>query len=648
MPNPVAIIPKKLPTSTNKPIFPADIWNYIVNRFLPAYSRVGRNSLHNTCKALSKEGFPNIKRPSIKEVIASCITPQDALNILNDPGLCEQLSFSELLKVAGTHPLITEHLLQFSLYPEDLDSLGSNNIASASLILRLKHNLNLKEKGLIVRHHYTLAKKFVSGLSNDELFSILSSLSNTNLKELFRVVVEERRYGLGPLAVLWNQIHYYYDPELGSKLLSDEVSPLNKENCFLHFETLCSRSITVCEPFLCLMSKQGKGHEILDNPELARHLQGKQLAILGRNDPSVAKRIINDVHLKSKLTKRHTDFYSYDLMDEEIDSLLQDLVRSGAKNINIPNLVYPSEKTAKRILNDNRLKYRLNGHTLYRLCHRYPALELQVLRDGNYRNIFDTYFKNFKIDISYAPIKPDCDMFYYRSKHIEADFLYKLPKDGLKIYSARCATVAMAVIKDPKLRDKIFEQTTSLASYIPRIANIPYVCVNQLHLEFIKDQVAKGKNFNETEEKMIKEMDYRVSMYHKIMDVLNKLRQHSIEENELLVVRSKIFKLCELPIDSRFDEFMKLAKAFLTSKMSTIEDAQQIEMDLNQLKVNSADVIKQMLESSNIDSCVDLIKNLKLTRNGRKKLPVLELPWEMKRSAVEEIFSQDTKKPKRG
>lgn len=650
MPNPVAKIPKKLPPTTHKPIFPADIWNYIVNRFLPAYSRVGQNSLHNTCKALSQKGFPKIKRPSIKEVIASCITPQDALNILNDPKICEQLSFSELLKVAGTHPLITEHLLQFPLSPEDLDPLGSNNIASASLILRLKQNLSLKTKGLIVRHHYALAKEFISGLNTEALDRILNTVRNTDLKELFRAVIEERRYVTGLLSVLGDQINKYYDPQLGSKLLSDEESPLNKEKCFLNFEALSRRSCHVYDYFLCLMSKQGKGHEILNSPELSRHMDGKHLAILGRHDPSIAKRIIDDVNLKSKLTNRNRGFSSYDMLDEEIDSSIQDLVNSGEKNkLDILNLIYPSEKNAKKILNDNRLKYRLNYHALYKLCHRYPELELQVLKDRNYRNILANYIKNFDIVIHYADTKtPECNMFYYRSKHIEADLLYKMPKNGLKIYSTRCAKVAMDVIKDPKLRYRIFEQTTSLASYVSRIANIPYVCVNQLHLDFIKDQLAKGKRFNETEEKMINKMEYRVSIYKNIMGVSNKLQQLSVEDNELLLLRSKIFKLCELPIHSRCDEFIKLAKDYLTSKYSTIDAAQQIEMDLNQLKLHSADVILQMLESSNIEACVDLIDHIKVTYNSRKSLPVLELPWEMKRSAVEEIFTQDNKKPKRG
>ena len=269
--------------SMHKPILPADIWNYILGTYLPAYSRVGSHSFHKTCKALSQKGFPKLKRPSVKDVIDSYKTPEDALNILNDPGLCEQFTFSELLSVAGTHPSITEHLLKFSMPVADFDSLGSNSAESASLI----------------------DKKYLNKL------------------------------------------------------------------------------------------------------------------------PSYVKYVEDDL-----------------------------------KNARNP-------------------------------------------------------------------------IFYFSPKHVDKNALYKMRKDALQIYAARCASVAMAVHRDPKLLARIFEESTGLINEqsvnVPNTIFSPYVCVNQLHLELIKAQVARGIKFNEAESKLIRAMGYRVSSHKKIIKMANKLRQQARE-----------------------------------------------------------------------------------------------------------------------
>ena len=85
-----------------------------IGTFLPAYALVGTNSYNNVCKAVKRGTYveSGLKiAPTVDEVMRSCQTPQDALIILSDPSICDQLSFHQLLTVVGAHPQIVRDLL---------------------------------------------------------------------------------------------------------------------------------------------------------------------------------------------------------------------------------------------------------------------------------------------------------------------------------------------------------------------------------------------------------------------------------------------------------------------------------------------------------------------------------------------------------
>lgn len=506
-------------TFTSKPIFPADIWNHIVNTFLPAYSRVGSHSFHNTCKALSQNGFPKIKKPSIKEVIDSCKTPEDALNILKDPALCEQFSFPELLKIAGCHPKITEHLLQLSMGIDDLSSLASHSISAARLILSSNYSLNSIDKASIVKHHYSLAKEFINNLTESELREVLNYSSLASCKALLRAAVDEGMFDVITDFTLEQHIEYDFDQELGSRLIAHEASPLNMEKCLLDLEALNLKP-NRCRAFFLLMSRLGRGHELLDNPKLASHIRSSHLAWLAKFDSTVAKRIFEDQHLKRILME---DFFNV-----PFDSPFCNIDR---KNFDIA-LLNPSEKFAKEILEDEGLTYQLNGDTLYKLFHSYPRQEIQVLQDNKYDKAISTYLNNFEYSLGVLHPSSELDVFYYHPIHGDVT-LSTMSNIGLRIYSARCASVAMAVLKEPNLLNKVYKNSEILNENLTfSLAYSPYVCVNRLYLDVIKSEEITIK-----EQMLIFEMEKRIFIHDEIMLITKKLLQQN-QEGALLRLES--------------------------------------------------------------------------------------------------------------
>jgi hypothetical protein len=80
---------------------PADILPLIFSN-LPAYKRKGSQSVGLVSRRWAIEN--RRQNVSIQEIIQSCHTAEDALNILADEALYDQLSFDELLKIASFHP----------------------------------------------------------------------------------------------------------------------------------------------------------------------------------------------------------------------------------------------------------------------------------------------------------------------------------------------------------------------------------------------------------------------------------------------------------------------------------------------------------------------------------------------------------------
>jgi len=530
------IVKEETNASHYKPYFPPDIWNYIVGSFLPAYSRVGRNSFHNTCKALSQKGFVGLKKPSIKEVIESCKTADDALNILGDSALCEQLSLSELLTVAGAHPLIAKNLLNDAIFSnsvntQDLCSLASKNEETARLILQRKALSNL-QKAYVVNLHQKLAQEFIATLKSNQIIELFSH-NTVNLENLIIPSVGI----LGPELALLRQLKYFDNPELERLILSIFffqhprqqqilISLLQSDpRClFLTKSALYPDWHYTSEIYFTLMSKHGFADQLITNPKLIPLFKGRHLLALGGQNLDVAKRILNTKDLRDKLTEE--EVLKLSLCFEELAERMFDDKTVKLKMSDWARLGAVSEKLARKVID----RFDFNGFDLYQICHRFPALELEVLADKKYRSKMACYQGDLISEHTYGPMG------------VSVDKLLQLSEKGLAVYATRFARVAIMALKHPKLRAKLLNEQNKILEIIaieetslPRNADIirsslklltssPYLEVNRLMLNLIKE----GKLKNDG--KIVEKMMYRIHTHDLIMETASKLRQGHSEK----------------------------------------------------------------------------------------------------------------------
>lgn len=631
------IVREEPDTSTGNTVLYADIWRHIVG-FLPAYQRVGSKSIHFVSRDFSLKGwFKSSKRPSIQEVIASCKTPEDALYILSDQSICQRLSFSEFLSVAGTNPALTHNLLKQipAIHLEDLDALASNNPASANIILKTRV-LTINQKATIVRHHQTLAQEFVKNTSDAELIEIINQFRYQDLKEILKCMVRTGKYHLLDIHTLSAQNHIFYDGNLAAMLLSDPKSPFNKEMHLADFESLKNDSI-LRHSFLFLMGMQGKGQEILDNPSLVSQLEGRDLLVIGKNDKAVATRIFNDDILKSKLISVDKNSRTVDgYLEEEIPSLIENEAENdylfSTTNLQLTN------KQANQILNDARFKDRINGYFLYQLCEKHPELEREIL-SGEYRKLLPKIAQYFNL----IPCK-------YAGEHIRfnSESLQKLSKIELQMYTARYASVACAVLKDPKLTEKVFPKSSKYKtiSNLPKMAISSYVAVNKLLLSVVNDKIKQGLVLNEVDKNTLNRMQYRIRIQNALVyhaKVLWQLKHIS----SLGIIKNELKKIFELPVDDRLVAFYKLATVFIKTQKPLVLDTKQTDHEIELLLNSSSKVIKPLLDSPlSVGRCVYLMVQLKVNIEERINQSTLEISHPSKRCA-DETVSIENKKYKR-
>lgn len=623
--------------SPGKTVLYADIWRHIVG-FLPAYKRAGCKSIHNISKDFSLQGwFKNTKKPSIQDVVDSCKSPEDALNILSDEALCQQLSFSEFLRVAGTNPILTQILLKEipAIDLQDLEALARNNLTSANLVLKSRV-LSITQKAYIVRHHQTLAQEFVNNTGDAELVGIVNQFRYQDLKEILKCIVRTGKFHLLEIHTLSAQTRKYYGSNLAAMLLSDPKSPLNKEMHLDDFESLKQKS-TLRHTFLFLMSMQGKGHEILDNPSLVSQLEGRDLLVLGKHDQAVAARIFNDDILKSKLISVDKDSRWVDgYLEEEIPSLIDNEADNdylfSATSLQLTN------KQAHTILNDARFKDRINEYFLYQLCEKHPELEREILT-GEFRKLLPQISKYFNA----VPCKFAGEHFRFNSENLQ-----KLSKTELQMYTARYASVACAVLKDPKLREKVFPKSSKYKtiSNLPKMANSPYVAVNKLLLSIINDKIKQGLVLNDVDENTLNKMRYRINIQNILVchaKVLWQMRHIS----GLEIILEDLMKIFELPVDARLVAFNKLATVFIKTQKPLILDTKQTDHEIELLLNSSSKNIKMLLDSSlSVDQCVYLMVQFKVIVEDRINQSTLEISHPSKRCA-DETVSKENKKYKR-
>lgn len=299
---------------------PGELFEIIVS-FLPAYSFVGKETIHTVSKQWNENlilGNQSFFRRHIDDILASCENEEDTLNILTNKNLTQQLSVNQFFYVFSFHRDLTLNLLQSGIiFPTQyLETLVLSQLWLSKHILETQiltqDNVLLLSEALdvIACSNLTVAEYFLSKL---ELGKTLGFNQNslpqlTELKHVYEiwdmVDNEERKFlihmGTAHLSIALRILN---DP-IALTLTTDELCALGSAHfAVIEFYMKNPDILEKLKPD-CLEQLAAEHIEfathILDNDDLSVKIGSKGILNLCLAHKSIAKKFFNDPELQHK------------------------------------------------------------------------------------------------------------------------------------------------------------------------------------------------------------------------------------------------------------------------------------------------------------------------------------------------------------
>ena len=131
-------------------------------------------------------------------------------------------------------------------------------------------------------------------------------------------------------------------------------------------------------------------------------------------------------------------------------------------------------------------------------------------------------------------------------------------------------------------------------------------------------------------------LEYRIRIHQKIINIATKLRQERAQMQPSYL-KPNLTEILAMPIELRSDALQQLAREHIKTLLPNMNDLNPVPITL----------LKLMLQSSDIDFCIDALELVKKSYLRKENFQVMHLPWEMKRSHEDEIFVVENKKIKK-
>lgn len=419
-------------------ILPNDVSKLVIN-YLPAYRFVGRQGMPLLSKMWEKEDKEEkskVKR-KISEVLASCQTPEDALNILSDDSLYDQFKMEELLAITAFHPDLTKRLLANSLLIEDLEPkklsiLGSQCEDIALEILKARRLL-LKLSAEDITYLGTKSKKTAQVILSDE--KLYGKLNGDNLvtlgsshEDLALIILKDTNLKSKLSRMQFVKLNSYFE-NLALDLLKTELANNNINSDFLY--TLGEKNLKIAriifnnKTLISKLSPYQYEKLIAAHKDIAlrwfekykEKLNADTLTMFAKEYESIALIVLKDPQLRSKLLTYHMQdigkahekaaleifnifstkikeinnffFFDFGITHEIIaqmifeDRALYNLVRAET----LSRIGSCFEKIAKALLQDEKFCHKLNGVNLAILIKNHRKLIHHVLETPQLRSI---------------------------------------------------------------------------------------------------------------------------------------------------------------------------------------------------------------------------------------------------------------------
>lgn len=318
------------------PCFPNTIGEQIIG-YLPAYQRTGKRSLSLINKRWAEYITPTI--PTALEIVKSCTSKEDALNILSHESIYSQLNFTQFLEVVAFHPELVKCILKDNINTigkthgllsiRDAMILASKNEEFGLELLKRPINEYIWEYWIadLATKHLSLAK-FILNQPHLRRFIVKKDIIKLCEKdsESSSLVIDLAKRENLPFA------EFVTDPELADKLFNDGDNELDAHS----LDCLGGRFAHIAKV-------------IIDTPRLVDKL-GENWAHMGNNHPFVAQFLAEHPHIVNKLNKqtiydialKHPGF-AQSLSNEHLKRLSHDMAGQIA-------LIYPC--IAQQIVND--------------------------------------------------------------------------------------------------------------------------------------------------------------------------------------------------------------------------------------------------------------------------------------------------------
>ncbi len=373
---------------------PNDISKLVIN-YLPAYRFVGRQGMPLLSKMWEKEDKDEKTkhRRKLSEIISSCQTPEDALNILSDGSLYDQFKVEELLTIAAFNPELIKKLLSNSLLIDILDHdqlsiLGSQDEEIAIHILKSKELVS-KLSAENITYLGCKSKKAADFIFANE--KLCEKLNGENLVKLGSVnednalkILKENNLKSKLSRIQYVRLHAYHE-KLALELLKTEKLKGTIDSSFL-FELgsqsekiagiiLKDKTIRVMlnrYQFITLTSMV-KDLAINFFVYYKQKLNADELITFAKKYESIALGVLKDPKLKSKL-----EIYHLLSIGREHNKAALELFETHRDSIFMFNFGSQHENIAEKILTDENIYKVLNHKQLARLgsCHQKIAESL--------------------------------------------------------------------------------------------------------------------------------------------------------------------------------------------------------------------------------------------------------------------------------
>ncbi len=446
---------------------PNDISKLVIH-YLPAYRFVGRQGMPLLSKMWEKEdkeGKTKEKR-KLSEIMSSCQTPEDALNILSDGSLYDQFKVEELLTIAAFNPELIKKLLSNSLLIDILDHdqlsiLGSQDEEIAIHILKSKELVS-KLSAENITYLGCKSKKAADFIFANE--KLCEKLNGENLVKLGSVnednalkILKENNLKSKLSRIQYVRLHAYHE-KLALELLNTEKLKGTIESGFLSELGLqrenIAKIIVKDETFRKVRRNEKislysayKEPSIICFEKIKEELTDQQINMFASKYESIALSVLRDPKLRSKL---------YDLYIGGIhEKVALELFETRRDRIFMLEFGTKHESIAKKIIANKEL---------YKVC----GFDNLVKIGSSHEKIAETLLKN----------KNFCD-------NLVGISLAKLIKNHRKlIYNVLMDPKLCSLLKKASIKDIAVGVTPRSAKVILDNSKIRNMFAKKLQLKF--------------------------------------------------------------------------------------------------------------------------------------------------------------------